>query len=130
MGRQSFGIVVVSILVLFCVGILFVGQEYSSNSKLVTVRISGVTDEHSEQRVRDLMNMVVGIETVILDINARLCTFRYDSSKTNYEAIEAQFLALGLTISPISPIDLSGAKRKSPDQKLIRIQYSGSSQNR
>jgi len=127
MERRTLGVLTVAVLILFCIGVLFVGQEYSSNSKLVSVRIGGVIDEQSDKHVQELMKMVNGIETIILDQNARLCTFRYDSSITNYQTIEAQFMALGLTITPITPVDTQTTRKKPNDQKLIRIHFSKNS---
>jgi len=123
MGRHTLSFATIAILVLFCIGILFVGQEYSSSSKLVSVRIGGAIDEHSEKHVRELMKMVTGIETIFFDQNAHLCTFRYDSSKTNFQTIEAQFMRLGITIAPVTPVDIQKTRKKPADQKLLRISF-------
>ncbi|MFA5729467.1 MAG: hypothetical protein WC957_08575 [Candidatus Neomarinimicrobiota bacterium] len=125
MGRQTLGIFTIAILILFCIGVLFVGQEYSLSSKFVTVRIEGIRDARLEQNVHDLMKKIPGIETFILDKNAGLCSIRYDSSEINFESIESQFSALGLTITPLTQIDKLNIP-PSPDQKLIQIRFSKS----
>ncbi len=124
MRRRTVGFFTISVLILFAIGILFVGQEYSSSSKLVSVRIGGVLDQQSEKHVQELMKMIKGVETVIFDQDARLCTFRYDSSIIDYRAIEAQFTALGFLITPITQVDLTARKSRPADQKLFQIRFS------
>ena len=45
MRRRNLGILMISLMILFCIGVLFVGQEYSSSSKLMTVRVEGLPDK-------------------------------------------------------------------------------------
>jgi len=126
MGRQTLSIFAIVTLILFCIGVLFVGQEYSSGSKLVTVRIGGISDTPSEKNIQDMMKMVTGVEALILDKDAGLWAFRYDSSEINFKTIESQFSALGLTITPIIPTEKLGIIPQSSEKKLIRIRFSDS----
>ncbi|HOU17219.1 MAG TPA: hypothetical protein PLV30_04535 [Candidatus Marinimicrobia bacterium] len=67
MRRRNLGILMISLMILFCIGVLFVGQEYSSSSKLMTVRVEGLPDEQSGKNMQDLMKMTEGIESFIFD---------------------------------------------------------------
>jgi len=123
MRRRNLGILVISLMILFGIGVLFVGQEYSSSSKLMTVRVEGLPDAQSGKNMQDLMKMTEGIESFIFDQNVGFCTFRYDSSIINYKTIEAQFLALGLKITPIAPIEITSIISLPPEQKLLKVHF-------
>lgn len=109
-------------LIIFSLGILIEGKYSPASTKMVTIHIDGIKDETVAERVQEVVCMIEGIQTVFVDVNSSLCTFRYDSGKTNLDQVRSQLAGLGLRMMPVKSVRILDSIKESSRQKLISIQ--------
>jgi len=91
---------------LFAAAILVNGKYTPNSSEMITLQIDGIDDKVIAKKVTEIVRMIEGIQTVFIDEKLNLCTFRYDSGKTNLHAVESQLAGLGVTFNPIESVKI------------------------
>lgn len=91
---------------MFAMAILVNGKYTPNTSEMITLQIDGVDDKVIAEKVSEMVRMIEGIQTVFIDEKSSLCTFRYDSGKTNLQVVESQLAGLGVTFNPIEPVKI------------------------
>jgi len=124
MGAKHFKTFLVFVLGAFSLGVLLIGQYSPSSSRIITIHIDGIQNNEMSSKVESLLRLFDGIETIILDEKTSLCTFRYDSGKTNIGKIESYLANMGIRITPLEVVKLVGSdqdKSEKKDKKLFSV---------
>jgi len=129
MDKKSISYIAVICLAIFTIGILLVGENLPTESKLITVCISGVDNQEVAKEVEKLVKPIKGIQTIFIDKKLNLYTFRYDSNKVDPSKVKSQMASLGLKISPVKSIKFFNVNYKSKKSKLFYVGISSSSDN-
>ena len=112
---------------IFVLAILFASQHSPRNTKLVTIEISGLEDQTITNSVAKFQEMVEGIQTVLIDCNQNLYTFRYDTGKIDLSEVKTHFAKLGVKIKPIKSVMLLNEKKIEENNKFFSIKVSPAS---
>jgi len=104
--NQSIGIGGIILLAVFAVAIFVDGQYSANTSEMVTVRIDGIDSEGLSQKIIELIRKIEGVQTVLFDEKSALCTFRYDSGKTDLKTVESQLAGLGIKFCPLESVNI------------------------
>ncbi|MBU0711537.1 hypothetical protein KJ762_05475 [bacterium] len=94
------------LLILFAAAILVNGKYSPNTSEMITLQIDGIDDKVIAEKVTEIVRMIEGIQTVLIDEKSNLCTFRYDSGKINLQIVESQLAGLGVTFNPIESVKI------------------------
>ena len=94
------------LLILFATAILVNGKYSPNTSEMITLQIDGIDDKVIAEKVTEIVRMIEGIQTVLIDEKSNLCTFRYDSGKINLQIVESQLAGLGVTFNPIESVKI------------------------
>ena len=99
------------LLVVFAAAIL-VNGKYSpgTSTELITIQIDGIEDEVIAGKVNEMVQMIEGLQTIFIDEKTNLCTFRFDTGKTNLQFVESQLAGLGVKINPVKPVKITDAQ--------------------
>jgi len=130
MDKKSISYFAAFCLAIFTIGILLVGNNSPSRSKLITVCISGVDNQEVAKKVEKLVKTIKGIQTVFIDKKFNLFTFRYDSNKVDPNKFKSQMASLGLKISPVKSIKFFNINYKTKNSKLFSIRIDSASNNK
>lgn len=93
-------------MILFAAAILVNGKYSPNTSEMITLQIDGIDDKVIAEKVTEIVRMIEGIQTVLIDEKSNLCTFRYDSGKINLQIVESQLAGLGVTFNPIESVKI------------------------
>jgi len=86
---------------------------------MITLQIDGIDNKVIAEKVSDMVRMIEGVQTVFIDQKSNLCTFRYDSGKTNLQVVESQLAGLGVTFNPIESVKILESQENR--KKLLSI---------
>ncbi|MCK4296144.1 MAG: hypothetical protein KAX28_05750 [Candidatus Marinimicrobia bacterium] len=126
MDKKNISQLVVVCLAIFTIGILLFGKYSPTNSKLVTICITG----SDNQEIEEMLKTIKGIQTVFIDEKLNLYTFRYDSGKMDTNKVKSQLAGLGLKIVPLKSIKLLDNNSKKGNSKLFSVRISSASDNK
>jgi len=107
------------LLLLFAAAILVNGKYTPNTSEMITLQIDGIDNKVIAEKVSDMVRMIEGVQTVFIDQKSNLCTFRYDSGKTNLQVVESQLAGLGVTFNPIESVKILESQENR--KKLLSI---------
>lgn len=121
MRRHSDGKSLFIVLAIFSVAMILVGSNNQDRGvRIVTVRVDGLSEEQMTAHIEEVVHMIEGIESFVIDPDRQLCTFRYQSNRLSVAALYDRFARFGIRITPINPADLEQVRTKDK-QELISI---------
>ncbi len=129
MSSRTTSLLTGAVLLFFVFGVLFLGQNPNSETKLITVKVEGLSDQVVAEQVSELMQKMEGIQKVLFDSGTHLCTFRYDMQKNNLQKISARLKAYGFQITPLESADMQD-NGDSRSRALVQIKITPASTTR
>jgi len=112
----------------FVAAILVAGKYSPTTPELITIHIDGIENHTIADKIEEIFQMLDGVQTVIVDDKANLCTVRYDSGKINLQVLESKLANMGIKFMPLEQVNILEPNIQREGKKFISVKINSAAE--